>query len=334
MMNCLPTDLSISKKVLLTGAGFTKDFGGFLATEMWDFIFNNPSLDNHPRIKNIPRHDFSYESVYHEVIENPKYDGDEKDTIKEAVKSAYDRLDESIRSYHNNKHRTANSTSLTSFIKRFHDTVNSRGFFFTLNQDLFVERYCRDANIITPGIELENIGQEMELRPSAYKRLPGEIKVSDDFREDCPVNPLRSNKLHYVKLHGSYNWRDSGGDVYMVIGKNKSEQISREPLLRRYSQLFQEILTAGNRELFVIGYGFGDEHINEVIADSIRDNGLKLNVMNPDAPEKFQEILSDRPHCENLWDSISKYYPYSISRVFPQNGKTIEHEQIMNNFFR
>ena len=120
----------------------------------------------------------------------------------------------------------------------------------------------------------------------------------------------------------------------MVIGEDKTDQISREPLLKYYSELFQQVLSDGNVELFVIGYGFGDEHINEVIADSIRDNGLKLNVMNPDAPEKFQEILSDRPHCENLWDSISKYYPYSISRVFPQNGETVEYRQIMDNFSR
>jgi hypothetical protein len=31
-----------SEIVLFTGAGFTKNFGGFLAKEMWSKIFNNP----------------------------------------------------------------------------------------------------------------------------------------------------------------------------------------------------------------------------------------------------------------------------------------------------
>jgi len=32
-------NLKVNKYILLTGAGFTKDFGGFLAKEMWESIF-------------------------------------------------------------------------------------------------------------------------------------------------------------------------------------------------------------------------------------------------------------------------------------------------------
>ena len=327
MMNCLPTGLSVSKKVLLTGAGFTKDFGGFLASEMWAFIFNNPSLDNHPEIKNLLRHNFSYESVYHEVVKTLEYENGDRDAIKEAVKSAYDKLDESIRGYHNKTNRTANSTTLTAFIERFHGADNSRGFFFTLNQDLFVERYC--GRNPTPGVPLQGINQDNKV---VYQQLPDEDEVTQ-FLDG--KNPLRSDRFHYVKLHGSYHWKDSAGNAHMVIGEDKTDQISREPLLKYYSEPFQKVLSAGSVEMFVIGYGFGDEHINKVIVDSIRDNGLALHVMNPDAPEKFKKILTDdSPHCENLWDNLRAYYPYNMSRVFPQNNKAVEHEQIMNHFFQ
>jgi len=332
-MNCLPTGLTVSKKVLLTGAGFTKDFGGFLATEMWAFIFNNPSLDNHPEIKNLLRHNFSYESVYHEVVKTLEYENGDRDAIKEAVKSAYDKLDESIRGYYNKTNRTANSTTLTDFIQRFHGADNSRGFFFTLNQDLFVERYCRggDMHIETPGVTLQrNIHHDNNLTDLDFVNLPEDEQVTQFSSEN---NPLRSDRFHYVKLHGSYHWKDSAGNAHMVIGEDKTDQISREPLLKYYSELFQEVLSDGNVELFVIGYGFGDEHINRVIVDSIRDNGLKLHVMNPDAPEMFKNILSNSPNCENLWDNLRAYYPYNMSRVFPQNNKAVEHEQIMNHFF-
>ena len=333
MMNCLPTGLAVSKKILLTGAGFTKDFGGFLASEMWSFIFNSPSLDNHPRIKDILRHDFSYESVYHEVIENPEYDEGEKNAIKEAVKSAYDQLDSHIREYrHRVVNRAANSNSVTDFIQRFHGGSNSRSFFFTLNQDLFVERYCRDNGIVTPGVTLQgNVRQDYVLTDYDFQNLPDDNQVTQFFNE---TNPLRSSQLYYVKLHGSYYWRDSGGDAKMVIGKRKFDQIFQEPLLRYYSELFQEVLSTENVKLFVIGYGFGDEHINKVIDDSIRNHGLDLHIMNPDAPGTFQEILTGRPHCEILWDNLKAYYPYSISRVFPQNGETMVCKQIMNNFFQ
>lgn len=38
-------------RILLTGAGFTKNFGGPLAKELWSIIFNNPSLDQAPDVR-------------------------------------------------------------------------------------------------------------------------------------------------------------------------------------------------------------------------------------------------------------------------------------------
>ena len=341
-MNCLPTGLTVSKKVLLTGAGFTKDFGGFLASEMWSFIFNSPFLDNHPKIKNILRNDFSYESVYHEVIENTKYNADEKSGIKEAVRSAYEMLDKSIRGYGikiMNRSAIANSTNVTAFINRFSDAGgNSRSFFFTLNQDLFVERYCRDNGIATPGVTLQGIYQDNDINQdndAVYQQLPDESRVTEIFDENDSNNPLRSNQLYYVKLHGSYHWKDSAGNAHMVIGEDKTGQISREPLLMCYSKLFDEVLSVGDVELLVIGYGFGDEHINKVIADSVRDHDLGLHIMSPEAPEEFKNDLTKKHNCEGLWDSLRSYYPYNISRVFPQDGsETIEYRQIMNKLFQ
>ena len=338
MLNCIPTGLSVSKKVLLTGAGFTKDFGGFLANEMWDFIFNSPSLGKYPEIKDILRHDFSYESVYHKVIASSEYEHDEKDAIIQAVESAYDRLDKSIRGYQTRtKSRIANSTSLTAFINRFGGGGNSRSFFFTLNQDLFVERYCRnlkDSHLATPGVVLQGINQNNDLLDNAYQKLPDGDVFEKKFAEN---NPLRSDRFHYVKLHGSYHWRDSAGNAHMVIGEDKISQIYREPLLKYYFKLFEQVLKWGEVDLFVLGYGFGDEHINNVIADSVRDHNLGLHIMSPEAPEKFMNYLSQKPNCEGLWDSLRAYYPYTISQVFPSDGgaesSTIEYVQIVENFF-
>ena len=123
----------------------------------------------------------------------------------------------------------------------------------------------------------------------------------------------------------------------MVIGEDKTDQISREPLLEYYFKLFEEVLSIGNAELFVIGYGFGDEHINKVIADSIRDHDLGLHIMSPEAPEKFKENLSQKPNCEGLWNSLKYYYPCTVSQVFPSDGgavsNTIQYRQIIENLF-
>jgi hypothetical protein len=55
----------INKAVLLTGAGFTHNFGGFLANEMWAVIFNSPEIGKDPRLNELLQSDFDDESIYH-----------------------------------------------------------------------------------------------------------------------------------------------------------------------------------------------------------------------------------------------------------------------------
>ena len=73
----------ISKNILLTGAGFTKNFGGFVATEMWEKVFNCSEVQDSPVLIDILRNDFDYESVYHKI-----FDGDYSNEIKDAINSA------------------------------------------------------------------------------------------------------------------------------------------------------------------------------------------------------------------------------------------------------
>ena len=40
-----------SDVIILTGAGFTANFGGFLARDMWEKIFNHPSLQAHDSLR-------------------------------------------------------------------------------------------------------------------------------------------------------------------------------------------------------------------------------------------------------------------------------------------
>jgi hypothetical protein len=55
--------------VLLTGAGFTKTFGGYLASEMWATILNQPEVQDSPELlKKIRDADnLDYETCYEEI---------------------------------------------------------------------------------------------------------------------------------------------------------------------------------------------------------------------------------------------------------------------------
>ena len=74
--------------ILFTGAGFTKNFGGLLAKEMWSKIFNNRKIQNCPRIKKLMINDFDYESIYQKIL-NGKYTEEEKDVISDAIFEVY-----------------------------------------------------------------------------------------------------------------------------------------------------------------------------------------------------------------------------------------------------
>ena len=62
--------LITKKNILLTGAGFSANFGGLLAREMWSKILSNPKMDQLPQIREILRKDFDFESVYSNVKNN------------------------------------------------------------------------------------------------------------------------------------------------------------------------------------------------------------------------------------------------------------------------
>jgi hypothetical protein len=82
-----------AENILLLGAGFTKNFGGLLADEMWAEIFHHEKINAQPRIKKLMLDDFDYESVYHAVLDDDSFSKDAKIAIKEATKSAYDFID-------------------------------------------------------------------------------------------------------------------------------------------------------------------------------------------------------------------------------------------------
>lgn len=110
--------------------------------------------------------------------------------------------------------------------------------------------------------------------------------------------------------------------------------MEKEPILKYYLDCFKEVLSMADVKLFVIGYGFGDEHINEIIAGGIMNNNLKLYVLNPYNPEIFKNNLhSDKiSRGEIIWNGLAGYYPYSLSEVF-SGSKTVEYKLIQDSYF-
>jgi hypothetical protein len=313
--------IEFAKKILLTGAGFTKNFGGFLAREMWSKIFNHPKIQSRQHLRKLLMEDYDYESVYSKVL-GGDYTDDEKNAIDTAIFETYEALDKIAQewTFRSDAPYPVNIYGVNKFIERFAGERDQMGFFFTINQDLFIERRFSSTKtmLVHPGVrkipDAHKIISRLPLEREDFIQLPTNKEM-----ESNRVNPLSTTTLHYVKLHGSFGWKSSDGANRLVIGRDKEKQITEEPLLTWYFELFRKLLLHEKRCLFVIGYGFGDHHINKVIGESARLYGLKLYVLSPSEQSKFINNLRTLNDGEEILSALSGYFPYSLLDLFPSD---------------
>lgn len=326
--------------ILFTGAGFTKNFGGFLADEMWAIIFNNRLVQRQSKVIKFMRGNFDYESIYHKIINDRpggEFDDDDKKAIKTAVSTAYKRLDEKILAW-NPGTSLIDIFNVSKLIRGFADDRSSMSYFFTLNQDLLIERLFSTLMSSKPlnlpgGIQIKpapgsSTDRESPLRPEDFITLPNKENVSE-----IRLTSLPTHEFHYIKLHGSYNWKSYRGHDMMVVGLEKEEEIIKEPLLEWYLDIFKKTLSQDGVRLLIIGYGFRDKHINEIIGRSVKEHALQLYVLSPQEPSEFIESLYLHSGS-TIYEGIYGYYPYDFSQVFTADGSlTEEYKMIKDSFF-
>lgn len=339
----------ISKTVLMTAAGYTKNFGGLLADQMWAEIFNHKEVQDKPALRSLLFDNFDYESIYHKVCndtdsEKKTYTVDEKEAIRTAILKAYETLDVIAQNYipvrDNSKLNILNGArKIVDCLTRDRSQIN---FFFTLNQDIFVERLISDTkkSIMWPGI-----GKRFFIPRSSECKRPLEnnnfINVPDGDKLDTTKRAvdLPNNECNYIKLHGSFGWKSPDPDKSdkLVIGRNKETLIADEPLLKWYLDLFEQVLSHGGMKLLIIGYGFRDDHINEIIMKAIeQEPSLRLYIISPVKPRGFiKELSKEEYFCgKRILKGLSGYFEASFKDIFPPDGSyTHIWKELQETFF-
>lgn len=308
--------------VLLTGAGFTKNFGGFLGSEMWAQIFNDFEIQNCIKLRNLLQENYDFESVYSTVI-NGKYDENDKDIIKRVVERAYRNLDDVTKDwvFNNESPHPVNWYGWGEFINLFSGTGTEKGLFFTLNQDIFLER---KSGFRCPGVPIfNNLGYDFSSKD--FVTLP-----TEDAIEKTEKDFLSCAGLIYIKLHGSYGWKSSDGSNQMVIGKNKSVLIEKEPILKWYFDLFKNTIYEGGKKLVIIGYGFNDQHINEILVEGVKNHDLQIYIINPEPVTNLRKHFELEGHYYALpiLSGLRGYFPNSLEDIFPKNQDLTQFKKI------
>lgn len=338
-------NINCNRNILLLGAGFTKNFGGLLADEMWAEIFHHKKVQEQPRIKRKMLEDLDYESSYYSILKSNSFTDDEKTAMVEATKSAYAHIDNILKQRFEHRQSSEWENNIDKLLYDFSKS-DKHSFIFTLNQDLFIERFYQNpsssslyANAILsiPGIKVrsnwfmnrtgflkyhsertesivttkEEIDQYYNLKPEDFHRLPSKDDL-DNMLKIGNNSLLNDGNYFLIKLHGSYDWISSSGNSAMVIGRGKNKKIKNEPLLNYYFDIFKEVLSQNGHRLLIIGYGFGDKHINHEISKAVKNCGLEIYVLSPERTKDLKYKLCQGPDIskdtKTIWNGLSGHF--------------------------
>jgi len=270
------------KHLLLTGAGFTKNFGGCLGSEMWVKLFNNRLIQKHEPLRKIllSNCEFDYEMAYQKVLDSRTLSDEQKQDFRLALLEAYQSLDDSI--IEKSSVQLTINNQLNQFLSKFGGCNGEKGFIFTINQDLYIERYCRGVfafrRFLAPAVNnsIFDEYQSRKLNESDFEIIPdGEIS------SNSKSSFLGEHDSFYIKLHGSFHWKGPDGRSLLIVGTRKAEDKDRYGILRWYWEIFEKVLMRENVRLLIIGYGFRDKHLNDVLHRAIKANHLKIYIICP-----------------------------------------------------
>jgi hypothetical protein len=266
-------------KVLLIGAGFSRNWGAPLASEVANSLVAAVGGDQYLQDL-LKRYEKNFENALTEVQREflsaqSSVTAKQHLTAMQGAAGMFDRLNQTF------EHRTnfEFSNDLHYSVVRFLTGFDS---IFSLNQDLLLElRYAEHAltasntrwnGFILPGMipvhdpAITGIGDKHKRR---WSPAPAPFSAPDRF-QPC------------FKIHGSSNWYTTDGRKMLVMGGNKEFMLREHEVLRWYYDEFKRRLMTGNTKLMVIGYSFSDRHIDDAIVEAWqKGNLLGMFLVNP-----------------------------------------------------
>ncbi len=266
---------------ILTGAGFSKNWGGWLSQELWNFLIGHAEIQQDEELKELLWNniDNGFEHALFEAKQRAENNTEWKkryNTLQKAVSQAFKEMNALFKDIANFNFGQG-EYAIEDFLARF-DVI------FSTNQDMLVE--TRFQNLLS-GNSHKKIGRDnissvgipgMSPKPDASV-----FESMDREKVWYPTgkNSISYNQVPYIKLHGSSNWFTSqGGNELMILGGEKAAQIVGNTLIKSYFNILREKLFEPESRLLIKGHSLLDFHINKIIFEAIKNYGLKFYIWN------------------------------------------------------
>ncbi|MGL6064455.1 MAG: SIR2 family protein [Fusobacteriaceae bacterium] len=238
------------------------------------------------------------------------YQSDDLDKLEIAEKKVKEELIKAI----NINYEEDKSKETLSVYKKFYEKVFKNRLkniepidIFTTNYDLFNEIALEEIGVLYTNGFKGSVNREFDINSYCYRIVDEENKYKEKW------SPIRKYARLY-KLHGSIDWqfKDNNKIHQKGIGENpevnavviyptldKHYQTQQSP----YSELFREFsikLQKPNTTLIVIGYGFPDQHINNMISQSLNQENFNLIIFSNKEEEKVKKFYIQNKNKKNL----------------------------------
>lgn len=324
----------------MLGAGFSRNWGGWLASEAFEYLLGCPEISGNAYLRGLlwqSQPTGGFENALAEVqaafVRDPGTNTEHLRDFQAAVSRMFDDMNRGYFDHNWFEFQNARERMVGTFLTRF-DAI------FTLNQDLLLEHYYidRDVSLLSdrrwsgsqlPG--MEPIHEPGAANPGSWAQRRWTPASTERFRLEGQFQP-------YFKLHGSSKWQETHGAPMLIMGGNKIREIGLSPVLTWYHQQFEEHLCRPDTRLMVIGYGFRDSHINDVITRAVNERGLKIFIIAPQGgdlartlnPTNQAAIRVGTPLEEMFQTALIGASRRPLRDIF--GGDSIEHNKVTRFF--
>jgi hypothetical protein len=92
------------------------------------------------------------------------------------------------------------------------------------------------------------------------------------------------------------------------------------------------MLFSDDSRLIIVGYGFGDDHVNAIIAEAVEKHHLKVFIW--DVGSNLKDRVLASTHGAAIWGALLSICTQRMLEVFPSNQEeTEEYRRIRRSFF-
>ncbi|MDA5630853.1 MULTISPECIES: SIR2 family protein [Agrobacterium] len=198
--------------------------------------------------------------------------------------------------------------SVVALYRRFYQSLATRArglappWVFSTNYDLFNERAMDRSGI--PYSNGFSGTVERRFNPATYRLALAE-QLDITSRRWAAVDGF----VHFCKLHGSVNWIEENTGLYPIRESHAPLDPSRDRVMiyptpskqtasfgSPYSDMFREFqrqVVQDQSVLVILGFSFGDEHVNNIIFQGLTLPGFRLVAfMDPETNDITRELAA------------------------------------------